>query len=115
MSAPAGAALGWSALGWIALGWIWDDNAPVFIDDAAARSGYELAPEELDAYIAEIHAGDAERDAWCEIALGDCALRMAIDPGTSVVQVMANGPDARIAELRVLVEFMACYAVGMRS
>jgi len=97
------------------LGWLWDENVQPFLEFVAGSVGYDLAPEALATYLAEVRAADAEREAWCVIPLHGCTLHLASDPGTFVVHAKMDGPGSLAAELRGVVAFLACYSAVTRA
>lgn len=97
------------------LGWLRVENLQYFLDYLAGSLNYDMTPEELEAHIALTSASDAEKNLWHQIDFQDCTLYLAPDQCTSVVHVKIDTTSQHTEQLRGIVSFLACYAVGTRT
>jgi hypothetical protein len=96
-------------------GWIFEWNLRPFLEIAARRVGYGFGQDDWNAIHLALPVTDHEHDRWYEYEFGGphpIRIRLAEDPGSSVVFVEVSCDPDTENELRVVIEIVQEYRLS---
>lgn len=95
--------------------WIFDENLAVFLDTMGYIVGYHFDPAEVDAIKAAVRKSDGDAELWFNYPVAGCTcaceLRLALDYGSSVIQVRISLPELQGAQAEVAIYMCQCFNI----
>jgi hypothetical protein len=93
--------------------WIYDENLSVFVETLGYIVGSQFDPVELALIEEGVRESDGDADRWYEYRiLGHvcaCHMRLALDPGSCVIQVRLDLPELQAAQALVALFMCQCF------
>ena len=95
--------------------WIFEENLVPWLETVARIARYELHPDEPQAVVHGLKDTDSERGHWFEYEFHGIRLKLARDPGTSVLSFELHLPAAFVPRIETVAEVAQTYQLRKRD
>ena len=91
--------------------WIFEHNLRAWLEIVARALGSDFDSDDWDAVRFGIKVTNVENDSWYDYPLGAAHVRVALDPGSSVIAVAVDGADQLTDQIAMVTSIAQTYTV----